>query len=115
MATFKRAPMPRAAQFVNSDGSLTVPALNYLGNLEKALDLLTGLNGADDAFLAAARAAPSVSTAPVTASYSRAGATYSIAEITAALDEIQQVTLPALNARFDAIIASLRSANLMEA
>ena len=122
MATFKRAPMPRAGQFVNQDGSLTAPALNYLGNLEKLLDILVSLNGTigtSGATEAAAVAA--VVVAPVTTAYNRAGASYTALEIDAALDEIRLTTVPAINDRLgqianglNAVISALKAANLME-
>lgn len=124
MATFKKAPMPRASQFINPDGSLTVPALNFLGNLEKIADGLVGLNGSDDGFLTEARAAAAVPPSNVPAVglvASRAGATWTLAEASDALDEIKGTTIPTFNAVIAAlqstvnqILAAMVAANLME-
>lgn len=124
MASFSKAPMPRATQFINPDGSLTVPALNFLGNLEKIANTLTGINGSDDAFLTSAGAAANVppsNVTDVTLAASKAGATWTLAEASVALDEIKGTTIPAFNANIAAvqatmnqILAALTAANLME-
>lgn len=124
MATFTKAPMPRANQFINPDGSLTVPALNYLGNLEKMATALAGINGSDDAFLATASAAiavPPLNVTDVTLAASKAGATWLLAELSVAMDEIKGTTIPAFNANIamvqatmNQILAALTAANLME-
>lgn len=125
MTTFIRAPMPRANEWVSADGSLTAPALNYLGNIEKMLSVLVDFNGADAGFIGSVRQAASVEDAdvvPVFGAYTRAGANYLTAEVTAALDEIRDVDFVELSANdraletsLNQVIAALKAAGIMGA
>lgn len=113
---YQKISMPNDPVFIRADGTVNPVWLNFLGQIVKMAQALSTVPNM----------APAASLAPtafgaVAATYTRAGATYTTAELSTALDEIKNTLIPALSANALAsqalmatLIAGQKTAQQME-